>query len=40
MAMESKGVVHMKGDSTQTIAVEVFTDDETLRPHLRRRGHR
>ena len=31
MAMESKGVVHMKGDSTQSIAVEVFTDGETFR---------
>ncbi|HEY6627610.1 MAG TPA: hypothetical protein VI193_01340, partial [Acidimicrobiia bacterium] len=29
--MESKGVVHMKGDSTQSIAVEVFTDGDTFR---------
>ncbi len=31
MAMESKGIVHMKGDSTQTISVEVFTDGDTFR---------
>lgn len=31
MAIESKGVVHMRGDSTQTISVDVYADEETLR---------
>lgn len=31
MAMEAQGVVHMRGDSTQTIAVQVFADSERLR---------
>jgi hypothetical protein len=31
MAIESKGVVHMRGDSTHTIAVDVYADEETLR---------
>jgi hypothetical protein len=31
MAMDTKGVVHMRGDSTQTIAVQVFADGDILR---------
>jgi len=31
MATETHGVVHMRGDSTQTISVEVYADEETLR---------
>jgi hypothetical protein len=31
MALETKGVVHMRGDSTQTIAVQVHADGDTLR---------
>lgn len=31
MAMEATGVVHMRGDSTQTIAVQVFADSDRLR---------
>jgi hypothetical protein len=31
MATETQGVVHMRGDSTQTISVEVYADEETLR---------
>jgi len=31
MAMETQGVVHMRGDSTQTISVQVFADSERLR---------
>lgn len=31
MAMEAQGTVHMRGDATQTIAVQVFADSDRLR---------
>lgn len=31
LAMETQGVVHMRGDTTQTIVVQVFADAERLR---------
>ena len=31
MAMEAQGIVHMRGDTTQTIVVQVFADSDRLR---------
>ncbi|HEY4607100.1 MAG TPA: hypothetical protein VIH55_05580, partial [Acidimicrobiia bacterium] len=31
LAMEAQGTVHMRGDTTQTIAVQVYADSDRLR---------